>query len=51
MEKNFVYKGDGGHCANFVSQCLVFGGGHEYLNGGTDFCRGDADFSKLEPKN
>ena len=41
------YKGDGGDCANFVSQCLVFGGGHEYLNGGTDFCRGECGFFEI----
>jgi hypothetical protein len=34
------YSGAGGDCANFVSQCLVLGGGHPKLNGGTDFCRG-----------
>ena len=33
------YKSHGGDCANFVSQCLVFGGGHEYLND-TVHCRG-----------
>ena len=33
------YVSHGGDCANFVSQCLVFGGGHDYLNG-TDKCRG-----------
>ena len=40
-----------GDCANFVSQCLVFGGGHEYLNGGKDYCRGECGFFKLEPKD
>ena len=29
---------NGGDCANFVSQCLVLGGGHEKLKGGS--CRG-----------
>ena len=32
------YKSHGGNCANFVSQCLVKGGGHPILKGGT--CRG-----------
>ena len=40
-----------GECVNFVSQCLVFGGGHEYLNGGKDYCRGECGFFKLEPKD
>ena len=30
---------NGGDCANFVSQCLVLGGGHEDLSG-SDNCRG-----------
>ena len=34
------YPGDGGDCANFVSQCLVKGGGHPNLSGGRDICRG-----------
>ena len=33
------YTGHGGDCANFVSQCLVLGGGHSKLNGGLP-CRG-----------
>lgn len=33
------YAGDGGDCANFVSQCLVLGGGHQKLTG-SDNCRG-----------
>jgi len=33
------YSGHGGDCANFVSQCLVKGGGHGSLNSG-DPCRG-----------
>ena len=33
------YTSHGGDCANFVSQCLVYGGKHENLNG-TDYCRG-----------
>ena len=33
------YSGLGGDCANFVSQCLVKGGGHEKLNTGFP-CRG-----------
>lgn len=33
------YPGDGGDCANFVSQCLVLGGGHQDLSG-SDNCRG-----------
>ena len=33
------YSGNGGDCANFVSQCLVLGGGHDYLSG-SDNCRG-----------
>ena len=33
------YVSHGGDCANFVSQCLVFGGGHDYLND-TENCRG-----------
>ena len=32
------YKGDG-DCANYVSQCLVYGGGHEFLKD-TEHCRG-----------
>ena len=34
------YKGEGGDCANFVSQCLVKGGGHPNLSGRSDYCRG-----------
>ena len=34
------YSGDGGDCANFVSQCLVLGGGHPKLNGDSVNCRG-----------
>lgn len=35
------YPGDGGDCANFVSQCLVKGGGHEDLYiANSEFCRG-----------
>ena len=34
------YSGNGGDCANFVSQCVVWGGGHPKLNGGRDICRG-----------
>ena len=30
---------NGGDCANFVSQCLVLGGGHQKLTG-SDMCRG-----------
>ena len=33
------YKGEGGDCANFVSQCLVEAG-HPKLSGGKDYCRG-----------
>ena len=33
------YPGDGGDCANFVSQCLVFGGNHPKLVGSSN-CRG-----------
>ena len=33
------YESHGGDCANFVSQCLVLGGGHEKLVG-SDICRG-----------
>ena len=33
------YESHGGDCANFVSQCLVLGGGHPKLNGGSP-CRG-----------
>jgi len=33
------YDSHGGDCANFVSQCLVYGGKHENLNG-TNNCRG-----------
>ena len=32
------YPSHGGDCANFVSQCLVLGGGHPKLKGGS--CRG-----------
>ena len=33
------YGGNGGDCANFVSQCLVLGGGHPKLTG-SENCRG-----------
>ena len=33
------YQSQGGDCANFVSQCLVKGGGHSKLSGGAP-CRG-----------
>ena len=33
------YPSHGGDCANFVSQCLVLGGGHEKLKG-SKVCRG-----------
>lgn len=33
------YQSHGGDCANFVSQCLVLGGGHQVLTG-SDNCRG-----------
>ena len=33
------YPGDGGDCANFVSQCLVESG-HPKLTGGQEYCRG-----------
>ena len=33
------YESHGGDCANFVSQCLVLGGNHQKLNGGSP-CRG-----------
>ena len=33
------YKNSGGDCANFVSQCIVLGGGHPNLSG-SDNCRG-----------
>ena len=33
------YKDNGGDCANFVSQCLVLGGGYPKLKG-SDNCRG-----------
>ena len=33
------YQSHGGDCANFVSQCVVLGGGHPKLNGGHP-CRG-----------
>ena len=33
------YSGNGGDCANFVSQCLVLGGGYPKLTG-SDNCRG-----------
>ena len=32
------YQSQGGDCANFVSQCIVLGGGHDKLKGGN--CRG-----------
>ena len=34
------YSGNGGDCANFVSQCLVLGGSHPKLNGDSESCRG-----------
>ena len=34
------YEGAGGDCANFVSQCLVLGGGHPNLVSGSENCRG-----------
>ena len=34
------YEHHDGDCANFVSQCLVFGGAHENLTG-TANCRGE----------
>ena len=34
------YPGDGGDCANFVSQCLVLGGGHPNLVSSSGNCRG-----------
>ena len=34
------YESHGGDCANFVSQCLVLGGNHPKLNGGSEICRG-----------
>ena len=34
------YPSQGGDCANFVSQCLVKGGGHPSLSGRTYYCRG-----------
>ena len=33
------YGGNGGDCANFVSQCVVLGGGHPNLSGSAN-CRG-----------
>jgi hypothetical protein len=33
------YNGNGDDSANYVSQCLVYGGGHEYLND-AEHCRG-----------
>ena len=33
------YTSNGGDCANFVSQCVVLGGGHPNLKG-SDNCRG-----------
>lgn len=33
------YPGQGGDCANFVSQCLI-AGGHPLLRGHTEWCRG-----------
>jgi hypothetical protein len=45
------YKGRGGDCANFVSQCLVLGGGHEKLKGGHP-CRGyPCGFEEIGAKN
>ena len=41
----------GGDCANFVSQCLVLGGGHGKLNGGLP-CRGyPCGFEEIWAKN
>jgi len=39
-EESCGYPSHGGDCADFVSQCLVDGGGHPYLNTGGTPCRG-----------
>ena len=45
------YGSNGGDCANFVSQCLVLGGGHDPLNGGSP-CRGyPCGFEEIGAKN
>ena len=45
------YASQGGDCANFVSQCLVLGGGHEKLKGGHP-CRGyPCGFEEIGAKN
>ncbi len=45
------YGSNGGDCANFVSQCLVKGGGHAKLNGGLP-CRGyPCGFEEIGAKN
>jgi len=45
------YGSNGGDCANFVSQCLVKGGGHAKLNGGLP-CRGyPCGFEEVGAKN
>ena len=45
------YGSHGGDCANFVSQCLVKGGGHAKLNGGLP-CRGyPCGFEEVGAKN
>ena len=45
------YRNLGGDCANFVSQCLVKGGGHAKLNGGLP-CRGyPCGFEEVGAKN
>ena len=38
-----------GDCANFVSQCLVYGGGHEPLKG-SEVCRGFCGFAEIGAK-
>ena len=38
-----------GDCANFVSQCLVYGGGHEPLKG-SEACRGFCGFAEIGAK-
>jgi hypothetical protein len=45
------YPGAGGDCANFVSQCVVLGGGHPKLTG-SSVCRGyPCDFEEPGAKN
>ena len=45
------YPSHGGDCANFVSQCLVLGGGHEKLKG-SKVCRGyPCGFEEPEAKS